>query len=82
MAIKTTVCGQSGHEIDAIVVGETQIPGREVWAKKFEVLCIKCGTSLEDIRKEGKSRSGTPRSARKPKLPDVKPVANEEEIRI
>jgi hypothetical protein len=80
MSIKSDVCRTKGHAITALVVGETQIPGTAVWAKKYEVLCEQCGTTLEDIRKESRSRSGTPRAARKPK--DVTQPQAESQVEV
>ena len=72
--IKSAVCGSQGHDINSFVTGETLIPGTQVWSKKYELLCTKCGSSLEDIRKE-RIRNDAPR-VRKAKLTPAEPQPN------
>jgi len=67
MAIKATVCGVKGHAITSVITKETQIPGTAIFVKQYDVLCSQCGSTLEEIKKERASRSGTSRSARKSK---------------
>jgi hypothetical protein len=75
MAIKTSVCGVKGHDIASVVARETQIPGTAIMARQYEILCVQCGASLEEIRKELKSRSGTSQRDRKAKAAASAPPA-------
>jgi hypothetical protein len=74
MAIKDSVCGVKGHNIQSLVESQVPIPSTQIVVSKFRLVCTQCGRPLEEIVKERqpitRNRSPKPKAAEAPAISD------------